>query len=204
MAPAGIWSQVWALPAAEHPHGHDFVLVPISLVGWGWHVPLVLIRIVPVRGWALGSGVVAPLQSCGTCLPLRPLPYVPLVPSVPDLSDIMATSRSYKQLLYAWEGWHNAAGNPLRSKYEEFVKLSNAAYLMDGTNPGDPQPGGGQGSGVGIRAGTLGCPAALPSPHAARHSTFISQLPALWGRGKNPAASPWSHLLGVVGSGDSL
>ncbi|RMB94756.1 hypothetical protein DUI87_28735 [Hirundo rustica rustica] len=50
----------------------------------------------------------------------------------PDLSDIMATSRSYKKLLYAWEGWHNAAGNPLRPKYQEFVKLSNDAYLMDG------------------------------------------------------------------------
>ncbi|NWR35416.1 ACE enzyme, partial [Tachuris rubrigastra] len=50
----------------------------------------------------------------------------------PDLSDIMATSRSYRKLLYAWEGWHNAAGNPLRPKYEEFVKLSNEAYLADG------------------------------------------------------------------------
>ncbi|NXJ58386.1 ACE enzyme, partial [Spizaetus tyrannus] len=50
----------------------------------------------------------------------------------PDISDIMATSRSYKKLLYAWEGWHNAAGNPLRAKYEEFVKLSNEAYRMDG------------------------------------------------------------------------
>ncbi|NWX41181.1 ACE enzyme, partial [Steatornis caripensis] len=50
----------------------------------------------------------------------------------PDISDIMATSRSYKKLLYAWEGWHNAAGNPLRASYEEFVKLSNEAYQMDG------------------------------------------------------------------------
>ncbi|XP_037267090.1 angiotensin-converting enzyme [Falco rusticolus] len=50
----------------------------------------------------------------------------------PDISDIMASSRSYKKLLYAWEGWHNAAGNPLRAKYEEFVKLSNEAYQPDG------------------------------------------------------------------------
>ncbi|XP_050767782.1 angiotensin-converting enzyme [Gymnogyps californianus] len=50
----------------------------------------------------------------------------------PDISDIMATSRSYKKLLYAWEGWHNAAGIPLRAQYEEFVKLSNEAYQMDG------------------------------------------------------------------------
>lgn len=85
--------------------------------------------------------VVAPLQSCGICLPLRPFSYVLLVPFVPDLSDIMATSRSYKKLLYAWEGWHNAAGNPLRPKYEKFVNLSNAAYLMDGTNRGIPSQG---------------------------------------------------------------
>ncbi|XP_063315425.1 angiotensin-converting enzyme [Pelobates fuscus] len=50
----------------------------------------------------------------------------------PDLSEIMATSRSYKKLLYAWEGWHNAAGIPLKSKYERFVQLSNQAHKMDG------------------------------------------------------------------------
>lgn len=53
----------------------------------------------------------------------------------------MATSRSYKKLLYAWEGWHNAAGNPLRPKYEKFVNLSNAAYSMDGTNHRIPSQG---------------------------------------------------------------
>lgn len=66
------------------------------------------------------------------CDLLLPLSHALLVPSVPDISDIMANSRSYKKLLYAWEGWHNAAGNPLRAKYEEFVKLSNEAYRMDG------------------------------------------------------------------------
>lgn len=44
----------------------------------------------------------------------------------------MATSRSYRKLLYAWERWHDAAGCPLRAKYEEFVSLSNEAYKMDG------------------------------------------------------------------------
>ncbi|XP_072270719.1 angiotensin-converting enzyme [Pyxicephalus adspersus] len=53
-------------------------------------------------------------------------------PLEPDLTEIMATSRSYKKLLYAWEGWHNAAGKPLRNKYEQFVKLSNQAYSLDG------------------------------------------------------------------------
>ncbi|XP_059494632.1 angiotensin-converting enzyme [Stegostoma tigrinum] len=50
----------------------------------------------------------------------------------PDLVDQLATSRSYKKLLYAWEGWHNSAGNPLRDKYTEFVKMSNKASQMDG------------------------------------------------------------------------
>uniref|UniRef100_T1E6J3 Angiotensin-converting enzyme n=1 Tax=Crotalus horridus TaxID=35024 RepID=T1E6J3_CROHD len=50
----------------------------------------------------------------------------------PDITEIMATSHSYRKLLYAWEGWHNSAGNPLRSKYEKFVSLSNEAYKMDG------------------------------------------------------------------------
>uniref|UniRef100_K7FAQ8 Angiotensin-converting enzyme n=1 Tax=Pelodiscus sinensis TaxID=13735 RepID=K7FAQ8_PELSI len=50
----------------------------------------------------------------------------------PEITDIMATSRSYQKLLYAWEGWHSAAGNPLRPKYKAFVALSNEAYRMDG------------------------------------------------------------------------
>ncbi|KAJ8264684.1 hypothetical protein GJAV_G00152490 [Gymnothorax javanicus] len=50
----------------------------------------------------------------------------------PELTDIMANSRSYKKLLYAWEGWHNAAGVPLKTVYPDFVKLSNKASQMDG------------------------------------------------------------------------
>nr|XP_015217378.1 PREDICTED: angiotensin-converting enzyme isoform X1 [Lepisosteus oculatus] len=50
----------------------------------------------------------------------------------PDIVDLMATSRNYKKLLYAWEGWHNASGIPLRKKYPEFVELSNKASQMDG------------------------------------------------------------------------
>ncbi|KAA0725565.1 Angiotensin-converting enzyme [Triplophysa tibetana] len=50
----------------------------------------------------------------------------------PELTDIMANSRSYKRLLYAWEGWHNESGDRLRSLYPEFVELSNKASRMDG------------------------------------------------------------------------
>lgn len=96
------------------------------------------------------------------CDLLLPLSHVLLVPSVPDISDIMATSRSYKKLLYAWEGWHNAAGNPLRAKYEEFVKLSNEAYRMDGMSG----MGGCRGW-SGIRGGNWGNGVPCCSPHPA-------------------------------------
>lgn len=46
----------------------------------------------------------------------------------------MANSRSYKKLLYAWEGWHNESGDPLREPYKNFVELSNKAYRSDGEN----------------------------------------------------------------------
>ncbi|TKS90014.1 Angiotensin-converting enzyme [Collichthys lucidus] len=51
----------------------------------------------------------------------------------PELTDIMANSRSYKRLLYAWEGWHNASGVPLRKYYPRFVELSNSASRIDDT-----------------------------------------------------------------------
>ncbi|KAL4660481.1 angiotensin-converting enzyme [Arapaima gigas] len=50
----------------------------------------------------------------------------------PELTQIMATSRSYKKLLYAWEGWHNNSGVPQKALYPLFVKLSNNASRMDG------------------------------------------------------------------------
>lgn len=51
-----------------------------------------------------------------------------------ELTEIMATSRSYKKLLYAWEGWHNESGVRLREHYKEFVELSNKASRADGEN----------------------------------------------------------------------
>lgn len=50
----------------------------------------------------------------------------------PELTNILATSRSYALLLYAWEGWHNAAGIPLKPLYQDFTALSNEAYKQDG------------------------------------------------------------------------
>ncbi|KAI1884165.1 hypothetical protein AGOR_G00223630 [Albula goreensis] len=59
-------------------------------------------------------------------------PLLPRSHQIDDLMDLMATSRSYKKLLYAWEGWHNNSGVPLKELYSEFVKLSNKATRMDG------------------------------------------------------------------------
>ncbi|XP_029068873.1 angiotensin-converting enzyme isoform X1 [Monodon monoceros] len=50
----------------------------------------------------------------------------------PELTNILAASRSYALLLYAWEGWHNAVGIPLKPLYQKFTALSNAAYKQDG------------------------------------------------------------------------
>ncbi|XP_070846561.1 angiotensin-converting enzyme [Chaetodon trifascialis] len=50
----------------------------------------------------------------------------------PEITDIMASSRSYKKLLYVWDEWHKAAGVPLKKPFSEFVKLSNQASQADG------------------------------------------------------------------------
>uniref|UniRef100_A0A672ZLE5 Angiotensin-converting enzyme n=1 Tax=Sphaeramia orbicularis TaxID=375764 RepID=A0A672ZLE5_9TELE len=52
--------------------------------------------------------------------------------SFAELTDIMANSRSYKKLLFAWEGWHNESGVPLKSYYPRFVELSNKGSRADG------------------------------------------------------------------------
>lgn len=53
-------------------------------------------------------------------------------PRCAELTEIMANDRSYKKLLFAWEGWHDAAGMPLKKVYPEFVKYSNRASQGDG------------------------------------------------------------------------
>lgn len=51
-----------------------------------------------------------------------------------ELTEIMASSRSYQKLLFAWEGWRNASGVPLKQLYPRFVELSNKAAKADGKN----------------------------------------------------------------------
>ncbi|CAK8671725.1 unnamed protein product [Clavelina lepadiformis] len=55
---------------------------------------------------------------------------IPL-PLDPDLTELMATSRDYQELKWAWKGWYEAAGRPIKNDYEDFVALSNKARQGD-------------------------------------------------------------------------
>ncbi|XP_038018778.1 angiotensin-converting enzyme [Motacilla alba alba] len=53
-------------------------------------------------------------------------------PLDPDLTDIMATSRDYDKLLFAWKGWRDASGKKMRNNYKRYVELSNKAAMLNG------------------------------------------------------------------------
>ncbi|KAL2078213.1 hypothetical protein ACEWY4_025898 [Coilia grayii] len=59
----------------------------------------------------------------GTCHPLDP-----------DLNKIMAESRDYNELLFAWQGWRNASGRELREDYKKYVAIANEAARANGHN----------------------------------------------------------------------
>ncbi|KAM4692070.1 angiotensin-converting enzyme [Rhinophrynus dorsalis] len=56
-----------------------------------------------------------------TCLPLDP-----------DLTEIMAKSRDYDELLFAWKGWRDASGQKIRNDFKRYVQLSNQAAQLNG------------------------------------------------------------------------
>lgn len=49
-----------------------------------------------------------------------------------DLNKIMAESRDYDRLLFAWQGWRNVSGRKLRQSYERYVELANIAARSNG------------------------------------------------------------------------
>ncbi|XP_059351358.1 angiotensin-converting enzyme-like [Daphnia carinata] len=56
----------------------------------------------------------------------------------PDLKKIMKESRNEHELRHIWTEWHNKCGNRIRQPYEQFVKLSNqAAVLNNFSDTGD-------------------------------------------------------------------
>ena len=50
----------------------------------------------------------------------------------PDLYRILATTRDYDRLQFAWKGWRDAVGPKLRPLYKEFVKLKNQGARENG------------------------------------------------------------------------
>uniref|UniRef100_A0A2K6P2V7 Angiotensin-converting enzyme n=1 Tax=Rhinopithecus roxellana TaxID=61622 RepID=A0A2K6P2V7_RHIRO len=57
----------------------------------------------------------------GSCLQLEP-----------DLTNVMATSRKYEELLWAWEGWRDKAGRAIVQFYPKYVELINQAARLNG------------------------------------------------------------------------
>lgn len=49
-----------------------------------------------------------------------------------DLQRIVAESRDYDELLFAWKGWRDAAGKVLRQDYKRYVELANKAATLNG------------------------------------------------------------------------
>ncbi|KAL5009469.1 hypothetical protein ScPMuIL_011774 [Solemya velum] len=52
----------------------------------------------------------------------------------PGLTQIMATSRNYSLLSDAWKGWRNSTGKQMKTKYSEYVELSNEGVRASGYN----------------------------------------------------------------------
>ncbi|XP_064127023.1 angiotensin-converting enzyme isoform X3 [Loxodonta africana] len=57
----------------------------------------------------------------GTCLQLEP-----------DLTKLLATSRNYEELLWAWEAWRDKVGRAILPFFPKYVELSNKAAKLNG------------------------------------------------------------------------
>ncbi|XP_072043034.1 angiotensin-converting enzyme-like [Amphiura filiformis] len=49
----------------------------------------------------------------------------------PGLTRILAESRNYAELYWAWDGWRDAVGGPAREDYKEYVRLKNLAAVAN-------------------------------------------------------------------------
>lgn len=50
----------------------------------------------------------------------------------PELIKIMAESRDPDELLWAWHGWRNAAGRPVRNNFKTYMALLNIGAKQNG------------------------------------------------------------------------
>ena len=49
-----------------------------------------------------------------------------------ELQSLMATSRDWDELMWAWKGWRDVRGKLFKDKYEEHVELLNRAATLQG------------------------------------------------------------------------
>ena len=49
-----------------------------------------------------------------------------------DLTRIMAESRDYDELYWAWDSWRDEVGAPAREDYKRYVELKNLAAVANG------------------------------------------------------------------------
>uniref|UniRef100_A0A8C3WS33 Angiotensin-converting enzyme n=1 Tax=Catagonus wagneri TaxID=51154 RepID=A0A8C3WS33_9CETA len=54
----------------------------------------------------------------------------------PDLTKLMATSRSYEELLWAWKGWRDKVGRAILPYFPKYVELTNKAARLNGYEDG--------------------------------------------------------------------
>ena len=52
----------------------------------------------------------------------------------PELIKIMAESRDPDELLWAWDGWRNAAGRPIRNSFKKYMELLHIGVKENGNS----------------------------------------------------------------------
>lgn len=56
-------------------------------------------------------------------------------PSLPDLTRLMATSRNYQDLAWAWKSWRDKVGRSTLPYFPKYVELTNKAARLNGILP---------------------------------------------------------------------
>lgn len=59
----------------------------------------------------------------------------PSDPFIPDLTNMMATSRKYEELLWAWKSWRGKVGRAILPFFPKYVEFSNKIAKLNGELP---------------------------------------------------------------------
>lgn len=54
---------------------------------------------------------------------------------LPDLTNMMATSRKYEELLWAWKSWRDKVGRAILPFFPKYVEFSNKIAKLNGELP---------------------------------------------------------------------